>query len=90
MLRLVINLVPRSHSVLHWKVRSPFPLAEGDLGTRLIGYLKVEQGSSYDSWNTIKDPYKQTSVILWQRPPKPYKLLIFFHDFCDIPENGQT
>ena len=29
------NLVPRSHSVFHWKVRSPFPLAVGDLGTRL-------------------------------------------------------
>ena len=29
------NLVPRSHSVLHGKVRSPFPLAVGDLGTRL-------------------------------------------------------
>ena len=26
------NLVPRSHSVLSWKVRSPFPLAVGDLG----------------------------------------------------------
>ena len=25
----------------------------------------------------VKDPV-QTSAILWQRPPKPYKLLIFF------------
>ena len=32
------NLVPRSHSVLHWKVRSPFPLAVGDLGTRLTRF----------------------------------------------------
>ena len=32
------NLVPRSHSVLHWKAvtRYPFPLAVGDLGTRLL------------------------------------------------------
>ena len=30
------NLVPRSHSVLHRKVRSPFPLAVGDLGTSLF------------------------------------------------------
>ena len=37
---------------------------------------KVEQKSSYDSWNMVKDPV-QTSAILWQRPPKPYKLLIF-------------
>ena len=29
------NLVPRSHSVSRWKVRFPFPLAAGDLGTRL-------------------------------------------------------
>ena len=29
------NLVPRSHSVSRWKVRSPFPLASVDLGTRL-------------------------------------------------------
>ena len=36
----------------------------------------------------VKDPV-QTSAILWQRPLKPHKLLIF-HDFCDIPENGQT
>ena len=35
------NLVPRSHSVLHWKVRSPFPLAVGDLGTRL--YISIPQ-----------------------------------------------
>ena len=32
----------------------------------------------------------QTSVIVLHRPPKPYKLLIFFYDFCDIPTNGQT
>ena len=31
------NLVPRFHSVLRWKVRSPFPLAVGELGTRLMG-----------------------------------------------------
>ena len=36
--RLLFNLVPRSHSVLHWKVRSPFPLAVGDLGTRLVTF----------------------------------------------------
>ena len=35
------NLVPRSHSVLHWKVRSPFPLAVGDLGTRLVSSKKA-------------------------------------------------
>ena len=35
------NLVPRSHSVLHWKVRSPFPLAVGDLGTRLGETISV-------------------------------------------------
>ena len=35
------NLVPRSHSVLHWKVRSPFPLAVGDLGTRLVSPKKA-------------------------------------------------
>ena len=29
------NLEPRSHSVLHWNVRSPFRLAVGDLGSRL-------------------------------------------------------
>ena len=28
-------LVPRSHSVLHWNVRSPFPLAVGDLGSEI-------------------------------------------------------
>ena len=38
-LNAMINLVPRSHSVLHWKVRSPFPLAVGDLGTRLCNDL---------------------------------------------------
>ena len=31
------NLVPRFHSVLRWKVRSPFPLAVEELGTRLMG-----------------------------------------------------
>ena len=38
-LNAMINLVPTSHSVLHWKVRSPFPLAVGDLGTRLCNDL---------------------------------------------------
>ena len=35
------NLVPRFHSVLRWKVRSPFPLAVGELGTRLMGWLSL-------------------------------------------------
>ena len=37
---------------------------------------KVERKSSYDSWIMVKDPV-QTVCNLWQRPPKPYKLLIF-------------
>ena len=35
------NLVPRHHSVVRWKVRSPFPLAVGDLGTRSDGVYKL-------------------------------------------------
>ena len=48
--------------------------------------LNWDQVMTLETWlKTI-----QTSVILLQRHPKPYKILIFFHDFCDIPENGQT
>ena len=33
------NLEPRSHSVWRWNVRSPFRLAVGDLGSRLVMFV---------------------------------------------------
>ena len=35
------NLEPRSHSVWRWKVRSPFHLAVGDLGSRLVSSMRI-------------------------------------------------
>ena len=43
------NLVPRSHSVLCCKVRSPFPLAVGDLGTRL--YITIPKNKEKQKLN---------------------------------------
>ena len=64
------------------KLTPPYKRSCWDWLVEQVWCSKVEQGSSlYDSWNTVKDPYKCHSVILWQRPPKPYKLFKIFFSF---------
>ena len=86
------NLVPRSHSVLHWKVRSPFPLAVGDLGTRLssasLAFSFVSFYTPSDVWLqhlfNIRDPAKKPVSFIYALCGPLHSIIFFSFDKCVI------
>ena len=61
---MVSNLVPRSHSVSRWKVRSPLPLAVRDLATRLDGVFKLLDINTWRVYTQFLCPSKTERHIV--------------------------
>ena len=66
------------------KLTPPYKRSCSDWLVEQVWCSKVEQGSRYDSWNTVKDPYKCHCVILGQPPQKTYELLKICFSFFSV------